>query len=358
MNHSRALAIADRAASLTLKLVAAINVLFLISFLVVAALAVGKARAEIPVCTGIDMLATLEKTDPAALDKIRSEAAATPNGHGLLWKLEKAGEKPSFLFGTMHMTDPRVTQLTPASQNAFEAADTVVIETTEILDQARMMAAMAAEPDLMMFTDGTTLASLMSPDDAAAVSRALNSRGIPAASVATMKPWMLSAMVALPVCELARKAGGAPMLDVKLAQEAKADGKSLEGLETIADQLRAMASLPMEFHMKGLVETVRLGDRMDDVIETMIVLYKREDTGMFWPLFRAVLPSAGEDETGYAAFDEAMITSRNRTMVDRAKPILVRGNAFIAVGALHLPGPDGLIELFRKAGYTVTVVGG
>ena len=136
-----------------------------------------------------------------------------------------------------------------------------------------------------------------------------------------MKPWMLSAMVALPVCELARKAGGAPMLDVKLAQEAKADGKSLEGLETIADQLRAMASLPMEFHMKGLVETVRLGDRMDDVIETMIVLYKREDTGMFWPLFRAVLPSAGEDETGYAAFDEAMITSRNRTMVDRAKPI-------------------------------------
>ncbi len=233
----------------------------------------------------------------------------------------------------------------------------MVIETTEILDQAKMMAAMAAEPELMMFTDGTTLASLMSSDDAAAVSRALDSRGIPAASVAKMKPWMLSAMVALPVCELARKAGGAPMLDVKLAQEAKADGKSLEGLETVADQLRAMASLPMEFHMKGLVETAKLGDRMDDVIETMIVLYEREDTGMFWPLFRAVLPSVGEDEAGYAAFDEAMITSRNRTMVEHAGPMLARGNAFIAVGALHLPGPDGLIELFRKAGYTVSAAG-
>ena len=93
------------------------------------------------------------------------------------------------------------------------------------------------KPELMMFTDGTTLASLMSPEDAAAVAKALDERGIPAASVAKMKPWMLSAMVALPACELARKAGGAPVLDVKLAEDAKAEGKSLEGLETVAEQL-------------------------------------------------------------------------------------------------------------------------
>ena len=117
-----------------------------------------------------------------------------------------------------------------------------------------------------------------------------------------------------------------------------------------------MASLPMDFHMKGLVETLKLGDRMDDVIETMIVLYEREDTGMFWPLFRAVLPSSDGDEAGYAAFEETMITSRNRTMAENAEPILAKGNAFIAVGALHLPGPEGLVELFRKAGYTVTAV--
>ena len=68
----------------------------------------------------------------------------------------------------MHMTDPRVTRLPPAAQKAFDAADTVVIETTDMLDQAKMMAAMhAASPDLMMFTDGTTLASLLSPEDAA-----------------------------------------------------------------------------------------------------------------------------------------------------------------------------------------------
>ena len=70
---------------------------------------------------------------------------------------------------------------------------------------------------------------------------------------------MLSALVALPVCEMARKAAGAPVLDVKLAKDAQAAGKKLEGLETITDQLRAMASLPMEFHLKGLVDTLKLG---------------------------------------------------------------------------------------------------
>lgn len=199
----RVIAIADRTAFASLKLLVALNVLFFLSFLVIALLAAGRARAETPgaetqVCAGADMLSALQKDDPAAYRKIETEAAATPNGKGLLWKLEKAGERPSFLFGTMHMTDPRVTRLPPAAQKAFDAADTVVIETTEVLDKQKMMAAFLKEPELMMFTDSTTLSSLLSPDDAAAVNKALDARGIPPASVAKMKPWMLSTMVALP----------------------------------------------------------------------------------------------------------------------------------------------------------------
>jgi len=353
----RAIALADRATSWSLKLVVAANILFLISFLVALMLATGHARAELPACTGADMVAALEKDNPAEMQKIRAEADKTVNGKGLLWKLEKAGEKPSWLFGTMHMTDPRVTALTPTAQKAFDESNTVVIETTEVLDQAQMMAALAKEPELMMFTDNTTLLSLLSPEDADAVSKALEARNIPPGSVAKMKPWMLSAVIALPACELARKAGGAPVLDVKLAEDAKASGKALEGLETVADQLRAMASLPIDFHMKGLVETLKLGDKMDDVTETMIVLYEKEDTGMFWPFFRAVLPNAEDEAAGYAEFEQTMVTARNKTMAEHAAPILAKGGAFIAVGAMHLPGPEGLVELFRKAGYTVTPVG-
>ncbi len=353
----KVIAIADRLSLPALKLLAALNVLFFLSFLTVLLLATGKARAETPACVGADLTVSLQKDDPAVYRKIEAEAAATPNGNGLLWKLEKPGEKPSYLFGTMHMTDPRVVTLPAAAQKAFDAAGTVVIETTEVLDQKKMMATLAGEPDLMMFTDSTTLSSLLSPADEAAVDKALEARGIPLASVAKMKPWILSAMVATPACELAPKAGGAPVLDVKLAEDAKAGGKRLEGLETAADQLRAMASLPLAFHMQGLVDTLKLGDRMNDINETMISLYLRGQIGMIWPLFRAVLPDEADDPAGYAAFEEAMVTSRNKVMATNAAPILAGGNVFMAVGALHHPGPEGLVELLRKAGYTVTAIG-
>ncbi|CDX25790.1 GumN family protein [Mesorhizobium sp. ORS 3324] len=351
----RVIAIADRAALVSLKLLAALNVLFFLSFLVVLLLA-GRAHADALACGGADLLAGLEKSDPAAFKKVETKAAAVPNGRGLLWKLEKPGEKPSYLFGTMHITDTRVTTLPAAARKAYDGADTIIIETTDALDKAKMMAAMAAEPGLMMFTDNTTLSSLLSPEDAAVLNKGLDARGIPPLTVAKMKPWILSAMVALPACEVARQAAGAPVLDVKLASEAKASGKDVEGLETAADQLRAMASLPLAYHMKGLVETLKLGDRVNDVNETMIVLYQRGEVGMFWPLFRAVLPDGEDDKAGYAAFEQTMITSRNKVMVEHAQPILARGNAFMAVGALHLPGPDGLVEDFRKAGYIVTAV--
>ena len=350
----RVIAIADRAALVSLKLLVALNLLFLLSFLVVLLLA-GRAHAQAPNCAGTDLLTALEKNDPAAFKKVETEAAAVPNGKGLLWKLEKPGEKPSFLFGTMHMTDTRVTTLPPAAQRAYDGAGTIIIETTDAMDKAKIMAAMASEPGLMMFTDNTTLSSLLSPQDAAILDKGLDARGIPPATVAKMKPWILSAMLALPACEVARQTAGAPVLDVKLATEAKASGKDVEGLETAVDQLRAMASLPLEMHMKSLVETMKLGDKVNDVNETMIVLYQHGDTGMFWPLLRAVMPAA-DDPAGDAAFEQTMITSRNKVMAAHAAPILAKGNVFMAVGAMHLPGPEGLVEDFRKAGYIVTAV--
>lgn len=351
----RASALADRTALLSLRALAALNLLVFLSFMLVAFLAAGKAHAEAPACSGRDLLIELQKSDPVAYRKVEADAAATLNGQGLLWKVEKEGAEPSFLFGTMHMTDPRVTTLTPAAQRAFDGAATVVIETTDVLDQQTMMGALFKEPELMMFTDGTTLSSLLSPEDAAVMNAALEERGIPPASVARMKPWILSSMVAIPACEFARKASGAEVLDVKLGNEAKRRNKELLGLETAGDQLGAMASLPIAFHMKGLVETLRMGDRMiADMAETMIGLYARGSVGAIWPMLRAAMPPEADDPEGYAAFEETMIKSRNRTMAERSMPILARGKAFIAVGALHLPGPEGLIEDFRKGGYTVT----
>ena len=114
----------------------------------------------------------------------------------------------------------------------------------------------------------------------------------------------------------------------------------------------------MEFHLRGLVDALKLGGRMDDIMETMILLYEREEIGMVMPVVNAASRESGVSDEGYAEFEQTMVTARNKTMAQSAGPILDKGNAFIAVGALHLPGPQGLVEEFRRAGYTVTPVAG
>lgn len=342
-----------------LRALAALNLL-LVGLLAAALLiaSAGPAPAQAAnACEGADMLAEMASSDPAALQGIREEAAKAENGGSLLWRIEAEGAAPSYLFGTMHTADPRVIDLAPAAEEAFDAADTLVIETTDALDQQKMLAALMSRPDLMMFTDETELFSLIAEEDRPMVEAALDERGIPPESVRKIKPWMLVAAFSLPACELARQEAGAPVLDDLLARKAQAEGKTLEGLETAVEQLEAMASLPMDVHVQGLVDTIRLGDRIEDLIETMTLIYLDGETGLFWPFFRAALPAKGPaSHAGYAAFEEAVITERNHTMAERAVPYLDEGGAFIAVGALHLPGPEGVVALLREQGYAVEAV--
>ncbi len=353
MTHTSVLA--DRSARAALSLLAGLNILFVLALLIGLAAGARQARADdLPVCTGRDLLAEMAADKPDEMARLRAEADAIPNGKGILWRIEgPAGTKPSFLLGTMHVSDPRVTALDPAAQAAYAAAGTVVIETTDVLDQAKMAGAIAAHPELMMFTDDTTLSGILPEADRAAVEEGLARRGLTLDALQKMKPWVVASLVGVPACEMARKAAGAPVLDIKLAEEAKAAGKSVEGLETMIDQLEAMASLPIGLHVQGLVDTLKLGDGIDDLNETMVRIYKSGDTGLFWPFFEAVMPADASEETSYAAFQEAMIDARNRTMAEAAGPILDKGGAFMAVGALHLAGEQGLVALLRQQGYAV-----
>ena len=339
---------------------AALGMLGILHWMLVAALLAAfawPAAAQSPECGGENLFAAMEREQPESAAALREEAAAVPNGKGLLWRIEGAGSAPSWLFGTMHMTDPRVVALPGDAQDAFDRARVVVIETTDILDQARMTAALLARPELMMFTGNETLSSLIEADDLADVREGLSRRGIPLSSVEKMKPWIIAALISLPACEMARKAQGARVLDAVLADKALAAGKEIAGLETAESQLAAMASLPMSLHIDGLVETLRLGERLDDVMETMLQLYVDGETGLFWPFFRAVLPESADEAGAYATFQETMVSARNRGMADNAMPMIEQGGAFIAVGALHLPGADGLVALLQAKGLSVSLAG-
>jgi uncharacterized protein YbaP (TraB family) len=210
----------------------------------------------------------------------------------------------------------------------------------------------------MMFTDGRSLDGLIPAGDLPMVEAGLSARGMPLASIRLMKPWMVASLLAIPACELNRKNGGVDILDIDLARRAEAAGKTVEGLETIEEQVSAMASLPMEDHVRGLVEMVRLADSMDDVFETMLSLYAAGEISRIMPTLNAALGTQGDDEAiaAYAEFEEKMINARNRTMAERLPPHLAEGGAFVAVGALHLPGEKGVIEELRRAGYSLSAM--
>ena len=328
-----------------------------VTVLVFTLFSLGSAQAAEPyvTCTGTDILTDMQKSDPAKYRQIEDEAAKIPNGKGVFWRIEKAGTEPSFLLGTMHVTDPRVLNMPQGAKAAFDGANAVIVESDEIIDERKVAVSLLARPDLTTFAQGKSIYDMLPKDDLQQLENGLKARGIPLNAVSRMQPWMLSSFVVMPACEFARKAKGASFLDKKLAEDAVRDGKYLIGLETIVEQLTAMTELPMEFHLQSLIETLKLGSRMDDVMATMTDLYVEGNIGMTMPMLKSIdTASAETGKDGYAAFEQRIITNRNHIMAERAATYLANGKVFMAVGALHLPGDEGLIELLRKQGFTVT----
>lgn len=346
-----------RLGDIALALLAAVPLGFVVLLLVAFAWLVPADAAEDASCGGKNLLTEMQTSNPSLYADVVREGTAMPNGKGILWKLEKPGIDPSYLLGTMHVTDPRVVGMPPKAGDLAARASVIIIESDEILDETKAAAALLVKPELSMFTDGTTIADYLSDEDEKKLDAGLRARGIPLAAVARMRPWILSSFVALSPCELTRKAEGKSFLDKKIAEDAVAAGKPVKGLETLAEQLEAMAQLPVEFHLQALIETLALGDRMNDIMETMTELYLSGDIGMTMPMLRAVSPEdKGSDESGYAAFEQRIVIDRNKIMATRAAPLLDKGNAFMAVGALHLSGADGLVELLRRQGFTASLV--
>ena len=344
----------DRLSRWLLRLAAGFPLALLLALLLTLALLTpAHAQAEIA-CGGNNILDELKAADPAAYQRVRDEGAAIPNGKGIFWKVEKDGISPSWLMGTMHVTDPRVLAMPEPARRVWPQAQTVIVESDEILDEKKAMASLFAKPELTMLTDGSTITGMLSTADAKRLEDGLKSRGLALPLVARMQPWMISSFVSLPACEMARKAQGASFLDKRIAEDATAEGKTLVGLETMEEQLSAMASLPLKFHIDALIETLALGTRMNDAVETMVQLYLSGDIGLTMPMLKTLTPAGTDPDRGYAAFEQRIIIDRNHVMAERAVPHFARGHVFMAVGALHLPGEEGVIALLRKAGYTVT----
>lgn len=309
--------------------------------------------SEPPVCTGKNLLAELERSDPRALADLRKQAAQTPNGKGIFWKIERAGTEPSHLLGTMHVTDPRVVEMPESAWLPFEEADTVApeLESLEPMDIGR---ALFAYPELTMFTDGTSVKTLLNTEEVSRLQAMLKTRGIPLFAVAKMKPWMLLLHISMPACEKTRAAMGLAPLDLALIRAAHGQDKTVIGLETALEQMESMNAIDSAPLLRSVLQQMEAGNKLNDMFATMTDMYIDGDIGMFIPLSYQVLGTTAAKDPSYADVMKHLINDRNIRMAERAAPLLEKGNAFIAVGALHLIGEQGLVELFRKQGYTVT----
>jgi uncharacterized protein YbaP (TraB family) len=301
-------------------------------------------------CGGVDLSA-----DPAIKPDWSAHADEMMNAEGLLWRIDKPGLAPSYLYGTMHSTAEGPMRLARQAAPYAEKASAIATE-LGALDAAQKLkigAAMARDA-LAPFTD--TFAGLIEGEDAKRVEGMLAEKGTPAAVAHHLQLWLLAVTASLPKCEIDGQARNLPEVDDSFARIAAARHIPIVALETPEAQLHVLATISPALAAAELKTIARGGAQADGGYATLLSLYvqKRPTAAL------VVLDSApGVDPAERKATSDLtrlLLADRNDAMAERMAPLIAKGGAFVAVGALHLSGKGGLIEILRKEGYQVTNV--
>ena len=311
------------------------------------------APQQEPACHGRDMLGEVRRSDPTAYSRIEAKSAAIPNGEAMLWRISRPGIAPSHLFGTIHISDERVTRLPQVVAKALRSSRQLALEVAD-LSPAAASGAIGRMREKVIFSDGRSLRTLLAPDELAQARDAARIAGLPEQLFAVARPWLLTTILAVSDCERKRLGAGKLPLDLTLARIARRHAIPVAGLETIEEQLDAMAAVPEADQLTVLKASLKLQTHGRDALETILQRYLAREVGKVWPMQEELWRQAGFGPEAFATFHRQLISLRNARMRTAALPLLAKGNVFVAVGALHLIGKDGLVALLREAGYQVT----
>jgi len=311
------------------------------------------AKEEIT-CKGEDLMVALARSEPQILADLRQQAAKTVYGNSRLWKISKPGLEDSWLFGTMHIAENKISTLPDAAKMAFDKSNKVLVEITDMMGPEKAQQTIIKLKHLTFKLDGSTIESELSAEQLEKLKAAVNLRAIPYQLAIRMQPWMLAPAISNQLCEVAAKKAGKLFLDAKLMEMAVEDGKQLVALETTEEQLSAIASMPKETQLAMLTQSLELGDELDDIQKTMKNLYMGGEIGLITPVIRYFSDKmTASVEMGFEEFQQKLVVERNKKMATRAAEHFSQGNVFMAVGALHLPGETGLVALLERQGYKV-----
>lgn len=254
--------------------------------------------------------------------------------NSLLWRVEDPeSENTSYIFGTMHAI-PQDAFYLPEELTEKIAEAELMLQEVDIddIDQMEVM-------KLMMLPEGKTLKDYLSPERYEEFIETLEKLEFDENQIeylATMKPigsygYVISAIFeeqVIPELEL-----------MKIAQK---NDIPIEGLETIDYQVSLFDTIPLEEQMAIFYE-----DDFQKELHRLLKIYLKQDLEAMQELVQE--SKMGELETIF-------ITTRNKNWVEKLIPLIPETSMFIAVGAGHLPGEHGLINLLREAGFKVSPV--
>lgn len=263
---------------------------------------------------------------------------------GLLWQIEKSGMTPSYLLGTIHSEDQRVTQLPDAINSRFEKADSVSLEL--LMDIPTIL----KSADAMFFKGEESLEQVIDKALFDKIVTVMQQYQMPPMMVKKLKPWAVVATFSTPP----PKTG--IFLDLQLYKKAQALGIKTYGLEKVEEQLAVFERLSLKQQISLLKETVERIDDMPIIFNKLHELYLKRNLTALMLFSIEYMRESSNDKALIDSFYEGIVNKRNITMVKRMEKRLKEGNAFIAVGALHLPGKNGILNLLEKRGYQVSAV--
>ncbi|HVP88594.1 MAG TPA: TraB/GumN family protein [Casimicrobiaceae bacterium] len=271
-----------------------------------------------------------------------SAGTAQPFEHGLLWRLEKPGAAPSWVYGTLHSSDPRVTALPAPVAGAFAAARSFAMEIylTDVEG--------AAFAEATQFDDGRRLAPLLGEDAYGRLRELLGASAPPEEVLARTKPW-----AALLRIDAARARSDGPTLDRRLYLSARERRMTILGLEDLDEQVAALDSIPMPTQVAIVKHTLDHLSEIEAQAEPAIRAWLARDLAALADINAKIAGRDAELARHYAALTHALIENRSVLMAHRLFLPLARGGVFVAVGALHLYGRKGLLALLSAQGYRV-----
>ncbi|GAA5035676.1 lipoprotein [Marivirga lumbricoides] len=266
--------------------------------------------------------------------------AQQPKEKALLWKVTGNGlEKPSYVFGTIHLICADKYEMSDAVLKAVENADKIALE-LDMDDPA-----MNAKIQQLSINPGMKNIQEHIPADKVEVVdnyfKAKYGQGI--AQMGVLKPFVLSSMVLLGNMSCETRQFEAEFVKLAAAQE-----KELIGLETVEYQIGLFDDLSTEKQIEALIEAIETPEESNKMMNEMMAAYTEKDLKQLGKIIK--------DNEDFEGFNDKLLVQRNKNWIPIIEKLSREQSVFYAVGAGHLTSEEGVIALLRKEGFTVEAV--